>query len=361
VFFLGLLHDLGILTLAQCLPDQYALVLREREKSLSSYYEVENQILGFNHQDVGEVLLRSWGFPDSFCVPIKFHHCPERLQTDQPEILSLTRVLHLSSLFTDFFDHREKGLYLGLVEWYAKAYGLLEHLDLDRIVSRTQELTASAFPLFDMKMGGTTDYMEMIERARSELVNVSSDFIRKFLEQQQQIETLREQASLDGLTRVYNFQKLQEVLDVEMSRSRRYGSPLTLVLADIDDFKSINDRYGHQVGDHVLKELAGHLKNSLRKTDIVARYGGEEFALILPETEAQGGLGAGERIRQMVASIRVLYGKLELAVTMSFGMASLDPSDPFPKKELIRRADVALYAAKGKGKNRLCLYQEDPK
>lgn len=359
--FLGLLHDLGILALAQCIPDQYSLVLREREASLSSYHEIENQVLGFSHLDVGGELLKTWGFPESFHIPVRFHHYPERLQTDQPELLSLARILHLSSLFTDFFDHPEKGLYFGLVEWYAKAYGLLDRLNLDRIVQRTQELTATAFPFFEMKMEGEAGYAEMIERARGEMVNLSSDFIQKFLEQQRQIEVLRTQVSLDGLTGLNNFQRLHELLDMEIHRNRRYGSPLTLVLADIDDFKAINDTHGHLAGDHVLKELAGHLKEALRKTDMVARYGGEEFALILPETDAQGGVVATERIRKMVASLRVYYEGLQLAVTMSFGTASLVPLEVVPKKELIRRADVALYGAKKKGKNCICVYDETPK
>jgi two-component system cell cycle response regulator len=357
-FFLGLLHDIGILALVQCIPDQYCLVLEETERSLCSYHEAESQVLGFDHMEVGEKLIKGWSLPESFSIPVRYHHFPEDLRTDSAEIHRLAQILHLSCLFSDLFNLPDKGLYLGLVEWYAKAYGLFDRLDPDDMVQQTQQLTAAVFPLFDMKMDEGMDYVEMIERARSELISISSEFIQKFLDQQRQIETLREQATSDGLTKLNNFQRFHELLNGELHRVRRYGTPFSLIMGDIDDFKRINDTHGHLAGDHVLQAVAGCLRNTLRASDMIARYGGEEFAVIVTETGLEGALAAGERLRKNISSLTVHYEGLEIGVTMSFGIAAMDSSQRMCKKDLIKRADAALYSAKRTGKNRCCVHNE---
>jgi diguanylate cyclase (GGDEF)-like protein len=357
-FFLGLLHDIGMLALVQAIPEQYGLVLEERERSLCSYHEVESQVLGFNHMEVGERLIKGWGLPELFSIPVRYHHFPEDLNTECVEIHKLAQILHLSCLFSDLLNLPDKALYLGLLEWYARAYELFDRLRTDDIVQQTQELTATIFPLFDMKMDGRTDYVEMIERARSELISISSEFIQKFLDQQRQIEMLREQATSDGLTKLNNFQRFHELLDSELYRAKRYGSPLSLIMADIDDFKRINDTHGHQAGDHVLHAVAGCLRDTLRTSDMIARYGGEEFAMIITETGLEGALAAGERLRKNISSLRVRYEGLEMGVTMSFGIAAMDSSQRMSKKDLIKRADAALYSAKRTGKNRCCVHNE---
>ena len=98
-FFLGLIHNIGILASSQCMPKQYSLVLKEKARAVCSYHEAENQILGFNHMEVGEYLIRAWGLPETFFVPVRYHHNPEYLETTNSGIELLTKVLHLSSLF----------------------------------------------------------------------------------------------------------------------------------------------------------------------------------------------------------------------------------------------------------------------
>ena len=115
-FFLGLIHNIGILALIQCMPQQYSLVLKEKDRTLCSYHEAENQILGFNHMEVGEYLIRTWGLPETFFIPVLYHHNPQGLKTKNSKIELLTKVLNLSSLFIDLNTFEDKKLYLAMLE-----------------------------------------------------------------------------------------------------------------------------------------------------------------------------------------------------------------------------------------------------
>jgi diguanylate cyclase (GGDEF)-like protein len=167
-------------------------------------------------------------------------------------------------------------------------------------------------------------------------------------------ETVRFQAVTDELTGLNNLRHFHEALDGEIERSRRFGTDVGLMLLDIDDFKLVNDTYGHQQGDLVLIEVGRVLRTLSRDIDEPARYGGEEMAVILPQTDVAGAELLAERMRAAVAGIEIdrLDGGGRLRVTASFGVASL-PSNARDKDALIAEADAALYRAKRAGKNRV--------
>ncbi len=137
----------------------------------------------------------------------------------------------------------------------------------------------------------------------------------------------------------------------------RYGLPLSLLLIDIDNFKKVNDTYGHPAGDEVLRHVARRLNESLRKSDSAARYGGEEFAVVLTETGWEGALAVAERLRLNVCASAVVHDKDQIPVTVSVGVAELTKDVGGAKAELIKRADKALYEAKHIGKNRCCVFR----
>ena len=356
-FFLGLIHNIGILALIQCMPQQYSLVLKEKDRTLCSYHEAENQILGFNHMEVGEYLIRTWGLPETFITPVLYHHNPQGLKTKNSKIELITKVLNLSSLFIDLNTFPDKKLYLAMLEFYVKEYGLTGMFQTDEITRRVHEQTMEIFPLFDIKIGEEKTYMEMIDAAREELINLSADFMHKLLEQKRLIESLREETIRDGLTNLFNYQRFQESLEKEVYRAKRYKLQLSVILADIDHFKVVNDKYGHLAGDYCLKKIADCLKDSLRESDSAARYGGEEFALILPETGPDGAVIVAERLRKDIDSMRIDYEGEKISTTMSFGIASFDPVNDISKTDLIKKADYALYQAKKAGRNKCCLYE----
>ena len=167
-------------------------------------------------------------------------------------------------------------------------------------------------------------------------------------------EAVERQAVTDELTGLANVRAFLDTLDRELERSRRFGTPLGLVMVDLDDFKRVNDTYGHQQGDEVLAQVAGVLRESSRELDTAARYGGEELAVILPQTDASGAELLAERMREAIQSlpVRRVDGKGSLRVTASFGVAAA-PESGGDRMDLIAAADAALYSAKRGGKNRV--------
>lgn len=166
------------------------------------------------------------------------------------------------------------------------------------------------------------------------------------------------QAITDGLTGLWNFRYFQMQFDTELDRAARFHRPFSLIVIDIDNFKTLNDTFGHQAGDFVLIELASRVKEAIRDIDWFARYGGEEFVLILPETDADGGMRTAEKIRAVVADSPFI-GELipdPLSVTVSVGLACF-PSHGTDKTTLLRAADMAMYSAKTQGKDRVVMYR----
>jgi diguanylate cyclase (GGDEF)-like protein len=156
--------------------------------------------------------------------------------------------------------------------------------------------------------------------------------------------------TVDGLTQLYNKRFFGEALEREVNRAKRYGRPLALLLLDIDHFKRKNDEYGHVAGDAVLRQLAATVLPKLRRDDIFARVGGEEFAILLPELDAAAAQATGERIRKIVEDARFSFDRVEIACTVSCGIAHLDETTSAPA-DLYRTADSALYRAKQEGRN----------
>jgi diguanylate cyclase (GGDEF)-like protein len=160
------------------------------------------------------------------------------------------------------------------------------------------------------------------------------------------------QALVDGLTGLANRRHGENVLEAELARTERFGGPLTIVVADLDDFKDVNDRFGHMTGDCVLRDFGAALRSTVRDVDLACRWGGEEFVLVLPGTDAEGGASLAERVREQLRTRTILaLDGTPIAVTASFGVAS--SSGPMSAEELLARADGALYEAKRAGKDRV--------
>ena len=166
---------------------------------------------------------------------------------------------------------------------------------------------------------------------------------------------LSEVSSRDSLTGLYNRRFVLEKIDSELNRALRHGSPMSLLLLDLDHFKRINDTWGHSAGDQVLQGIGRLLRDSCRVYDVPGRYGGEEFCVVLPETKSGNTTAVAERIRQRLAASELPCGAGSITVTASIGIAGTDSADAgvLNPAELIERADRALYAAKNRGRNRV--------
>jgi len=196
---------------------------------------------------------------------------------------------------------------------------------------------------------------EALQQRNRELVEMQAELYAM----NQQLERM---AITDGLTGCYNRRYLMQQLEHEIMTNIRYNIPFAIFLFDIDLFKSINDVYGHLVGDEVIKNTADTVRRCLRRTDIVARYGGEEFTVYLPHTNREQALMLAERVRQAVSSSEIRTGKDDriVKVTISMGVLAVEESDPSRiddakeyLRELFSKADAALYQAKNGGRNRI--------
>ncbi len=165
-------------------------------------------------------------------------------------------------------------------------------------------------------------------------------------------EKLLRMAITDELTSLVNRRYFMGRLLHEYERTKRYESVFTVLMIDLDYFKNVNDTYGHQAGDTVLRTVSNSMKLSLRLSDIIGRIGGEEFAVILPETELSGAMIIGERIRKRVEALDIIHKECKIKITISIG-ASSSSKDDLSIDEVLQRADTALYRAKENGRNRI--------
>lgn len=192
-----------------------------------------------------------------------------------------------------------------------------------------------------------------LQKAEAENRALLEELSRKNEELERFNEILWDRATRDGLTGLYNYRYLQEALAREIARSSRNGTPLCLIVLDLDSFKNYNDAHGHQMGDAALQGVGKLLLGRVRKTDIVARYGGEEFVVLLPEVGREDGLQVAEGLREAIADHPFAGRETQPlgALTASFGVA-VYPDDGKDPSALIRRADQAMYRAKEGGGNR---------
>jgi diguanylate cyclase (GGDEF)-like protein len=169
--------------------------------------------------------------------------------------------------------------------------------------------------------------------------------------------TLGDLATLDGLTALHNRRHFYELLGTEIVRAIRYKRHFSILALDIDHFKSVNDKYGHDVGDKVIVALANQLRNFTRKTDICARVGGEEFAVLLYETQLQNAADFASRLRLAVTEIRVPTSVGEIAMTVSIGVSEWD--NELTVNEVMKQADLALYESKRTGRNKVSVFRPE--
>jgi diguanylate cyclase (GGDEF)-like protein len=189
---------------------------------------------------------------------------------------------------------------------------------------------------------GDEDRMTAVSLASHAVVALDNARLHRIVERQ---------ALMDGLTGLANRRQCEESLADELSRVDRFGGSLAIVVADLDWFKDVNDRYGHPAGDALLRDFATLLRESLRDVDLAGRWGGEEFLLVLPGTDLAGGAQVAERIRAALSSRMIMVENAPIPVTASFGVAAVPPAKT--ASELFAAADAALYEAKRAGKNRV--------
>lgn len=217
------------------------------------------------------------------------------------------------------------------------------HIPVIMVTAKTQgEDLKRAFELgaFDY-IKKPIDEVEVIARLKSAI---------RFREQEKKLEVM---AMKDGLTGLYNHELIIDLFEKECIKAERNHESLAFLMIDIDFFKNINDTYGHNAGDQVLKRLSRILEENSRESDIIGRYGGEEFCIGLPNTEEEEAYGISERIREAVEENIFITDEADISVTISIGCCLKKPENTSSCKDVIIQADKALYRAKNSGRNKV--------
>lgn len=356
-FFCGLMQNIGSLILAESFPKEYQGVEEDIQHASSSVQQAEMKIFGLDHTRVGEYAVRKWGLPGSFEAPIRFHHEPDMLGYVSSKESLQTQILHLSSLYIEVFKDRESGPALATVNQYLDRRGYAASIEPFEIARKIADEVKSVFPLFDVEVDAG-ELLRISESAKNHLHELSTELVATVRTQVQDIEHLKLHSATDGLTTLYNRRHFIKTLTHEIERANRHGSALSLLMIDIDEFKAVNDFYGHLAGDYALQIVAARLKEALRGSDYLARYGGEEFAAILPSTSRAEAFHVAERLRKTIRATPVSHNGRMFSVTASFGIASMDLHSDVDMEGFIQMADEALYEAKNSGRDRCCSYDK---
>ena len=361
IFIIALLQDLGIMVMLTCRYQEYLRVFKKRKELRQNLCVIEEQAFGCDHQVLGAELLKRWELPEEIYEPIACHHSNDAQDKygKQRDILSIANAL--SSFYNGNKD----------VERIRYAKSMLDtSFDIkgdavDMLIESVADKTIGILSSFEIEPGSMMPFSQILQEANEELSNLYDSYELRVIELKQakdKAEKLakelskanemhKEMAFRDALTDIYNHRFFQEAMDREFLRAKRYGRQFSLILIDVDDFKYINDNYGHTVGDLVLINIARLLQSTIRVTDIVARYGGEEFAVILPETDMASASVVAENLRAGVEALETNVDSQRIKLTVSLGLTSYDSVKHKHKQAIFSVADKGLYMAKSSGKN----------
>ena len=359
LFLACLIQDIGMMALDRTIPDLYAGLGAEQVRH-SVLIERERERLGVDHAVVSGWLLEKWQFPERTQQVVTASHEPDRVPKHSPNAV-FARCVALAGLIAEvFLDAKGERGFRRLDEQAHLYFGIDKEV-LAELLAEIGRMIPDAESIFETQILSTDSSEEILEEAREALM-LRNLRVLKIVDNlknsaeclEQRTRRLEESNKRDPLTNLYNRAHLDRFLGDAFERSTGSRTPLSVAFADLDGFKSINDTYGHAIGDQILVTTANILRANVRTVDVVARYGGEEFMLVFPNTEYGLLKTICERIVQALQNTRHDVGaRRDLVVTISIGMATHNDRWQFRTPEgLVKAADEALYRAKLQGRNR---------
>ena len=363
-FFVGLIAGLGRVVMGMVVPDEYEPLATAHQgwPTLAS----ESAVFDFSSATTTAGLLRQWGMPEQFAAAADLIEVVPSTGAGSSDEEDLARIVRLSMAVTSFYMEQGDGAVLRELTVHAFDYGLTSEA-VDELLDDTQANVQQLAEQFGVALDATA-YAEIVSSARAHLIEMSMRTEAELHLETERRATLEvENAQLeaearnDPLTGLMNRRAFDEQFSQQLNLRIRdphaMAKPMGVIMIDLDHFKSVNDTYGHDGGDAVLKKLADVLRVSTRTEEVVARMGGEEFVLLAPLATPEELLRAAERLRAGIELMEVELPSGEfLNVTASLGAAVLDrPTTVDDGMQLIKAADEALYEAKDTGRNRVCL------
>jgi diguanylate cyclase (GGDEF)-like protein len=346
LFLAGLLQDIGMLVLNEALHETYGDLIASANRQHLRLIELETASLGTDHGAVGAWMLRRWKLPKKLIHSLAASH-NHHLMEEFPKADYL-KVLALASHIAEIWCDPETAKATGNARQWASRMLQMSNEQFDRVLGSIASALPEITRDLDIDVGGEEQANKLLNQAREALVIIS-------LQAQRQVHYMRNLAETDSLTSLYNRGYLESILPQFFEEARHTNQPLSVIFADIDHFKQINDSFGHQLGDSILVSVARILKSAMRTTDIAARYGGEEFVCLLPNTPEEDTQMVAERLRNAISLARHKgENNQEIKVTISFGCATFSSEDNFGSPvEFLEAADRCLYVAKRTGRNRV--------
>lgn len=368
-FISGLLHDVGILIAGSQIPE-YSKLFDEPALTLEKLREKERQTFGFSHCELGAEVLKEWKIPESITQPILFHHNPDEAP---PAYRDAAFVIQVADLVADMFHGKPSSDKFGVLETFLKKKDI-DQAASDRLIHEIFSNSLKTLAFFEIPPDRIKSPGQLLQEANEILSRMHMHTDVELREVKQERDALLNNSKLlyrtnselsrlafkDSLTGLNNMRYFHDYFHREIQRSLRYKTCFSLILLDLDNFKDVNDTYGHPAGDRVLQYIAELISATLRQVDMAARYGGEEFAVFLPETNRDDALTIAERLRHQIEIHKTPWQKHKIQVTASIGVTFFCPDNETANQdEIIARADRAMYAAKHEGKNRVQIADPD--
>jgi diguanylate cyclase (GGDEF)-like protein len=358
IFLAGLLQDVGMLALDKAVPDLYR-GSEATQRDHTALAALEKGRLQADHAEIGGWLMQTWNLPERLCAAIIHSHRIDSALTAEPVQL-FNRCVALSGPVADLFllepAQRE---FAETAQSAARSLGL-DKMAFGQVLGTVGAMIPETEAIFETDLVAKQHPELILEQAREVLMLRSMHALREINTLRAVAENstsrtleLEEETRRDAMTGVYNRAHLDQILTREFESSKSHKWPLSIAFADLDNFKSINDRFGHQAGDRILQAAARILRGNTRETDLIGRYGGEEFVIVLPSTDAHTAQIICERIVAAFQSTGHVIGSDHVNVTISIGCATHGVKTAFENAaEFVKAADQALYTAKMRGRNR---------
>jgi diguanylate cyclase (GGDEF)-like protein len=361
VFLAGMFMDIGVLALHETLGEAFSSVMKAAGSDHLRLERMEREAFGVDHREVGAWLAQRWKLPPYLVHTTRGSHNPEMV-SGPGAYPAHTRAVAVGGYIAEIWlgegDAADATRQAAEV---ARMWLGMNNDGFTRVINNVGKAMPELSRLFEIPIDEGLIF-GTLDEAREALIKVSLKSAENAFQAEatatqlaRQKEEAETQARKDALTGLFNRGYFDSQLDAAVSAGRELNRPLTLVFVDVDHFKSVNDKFGHQAGDAVLQAVGRLVTRCMRQLDIPARYGGEEFAIILPATDRAGGKAAAERLRKLLEKQEVMVGGgRAISVTASFGVATMDDKfqidDP---AELVGAADECVYAAKRNGRNRV--------